>query len=79
MVKVETEAPALGRKPSATATPSTLDKRASPRLYRFEGRWEGGQGSTEAGVRAVPLGRSKRSLRGGSAKWLGGLPEGPPR
>ena len=35
MVKVETEAPALGRKPSATATPSTLDKRASPRLYRL--------------------------------------------
>ena len=33
MVKVETEAPALGRKPSATATPSTLDKRTSPRLY----------------------------------------------
>ena len=36
MVKVETEAPAPGRKPSATATPSTLDKRASPRLYRLE-------------------------------------------
>ena len=30
---METEAPALWRKPSATATPSTLDKRASPRLY----------------------------------------------
>ena len=33
VVKVETETPALGRKPSATAIPSTLDKRASPRLY----------------------------------------------
>ena len=33
MVKVETEAPALWRKPPETATPSTLDKRASPRLY----------------------------------------------
>ena len=33
MVKVETEAPASRRKPSATATPSTLDKRTSPRLY----------------------------------------------
>ena len=33
MVKVETEASAPGRKPSATATPSTLDERASPRLY----------------------------------------------
>ena len=35
VVQVETEAPAEGRKPSATATPSTLDKRASPRLYRI--------------------------------------------
>ena len=34
MVKVETEAPALWRKPPETANPSTLDKRASPRLYR---------------------------------------------
>ena len=33
VIKVETEAPALGRNPSATATPSTLDKRAVPRLY----------------------------------------------
>ena len=33
MVKVETEAPALWRKPPETATPSTLDKRTSPRLY----------------------------------------------
>ena len=33
MIKVETEAPALGRNSSATATPSTLDKRAAPRLY----------------------------------------------
>ena len=31
MVKVETEAPALWRKPPETATPSTLDKRATPR------------------------------------------------
>ena len=53
MVQVETEAPAEGRKPSATATPSTLDKRASPRLYRFESRWEGGPGAAEAGVRAA--------------------------
>ena len=30
---METEAPALWRKPPETATPSTLDKRASPRLY----------------------------------------------
>ena len=36
MVKVKTEAPALRRKPSATATPSTLDKRASPRLYESD-------------------------------------------
>ena len=35
MVKVETEAPALWRKPPETANPSTLDKRASPRLYRL--------------------------------------------
>ena len=34
MVKVETEAPALWRKPPETANPSTLDKRASPRLYK---------------------------------------------
>ena len=33
MVKVENEAPARWRKPPETATPSTLDKRASPRLY----------------------------------------------
>lgn len=33
MVKAETEAPVLWRQPSATATPSTPDKRASPRLY----------------------------------------------
>ena len=32
MIKVETEASALWREASATATPSTLDKRASPRL-----------------------------------------------
>ena len=37
MVKGETEAPAQGRKPSATATPSTLDKRASPRLHQLDG------------------------------------------
>ena len=37
MVNVETEASALGRKPSATATPSTLDKRAAPRLYTDAG------------------------------------------
>ena len=35
MVKVENEAPARSRKPQETATPTTLDKRASPRLYRF--------------------------------------------
>lgn len=35
MVKVETEAPALWRKPSETATPSTLDKCAFHRLYSF--------------------------------------------
>ena len=35
VVKVENEAPARWRKPPETATPSTLDKRASPRLYRF--------------------------------------------
>ena len=46
---------------------------------RFDGRWEGGQGAAEAGVRAVPLGRSGRPLGGGSAKRLGALPEGPPR
>ena len=34
VVKVETEAPAPRRKPSATATPCILDKRPSPRLYR---------------------------------------------
>ena len=33
MVKVETEAPALWRKPPETAIHSTLDKRTSPRLY----------------------------------------------
>ena len=33
MVKVETEAPELWRKPPETATPSTLDKRTSSRLY----------------------------------------------
>ena len=33
VVKVETEAPALWRKPPETATPSTLDERAAPRLY----------------------------------------------
>ena len=38
MVKVETEAPALWRKPPETATPSTLDKRASPRLYLGQSR-----------------------------------------
>ena len=31
---METEAPARWRKPLGTATPSTLGKRASPRLYR---------------------------------------------
>ena len=34
----ETEAPALWRKPPETATPSTLDKRASPRLYWLDWR-----------------------------------------
>ena len=65
MVKVETEAPALGRKPSATATPSTLDKRASPRLYRFDGCCDGGRGDAEAGVRAARrpgLGRVRKRL-----------------
>ena len=33
MVKVEAEIPAPRRKPSTTATPSTLDERTSPRLY----------------------------------------------
>ena len=37
MVKGETEAPAQGRKPAATATSSTLDKCASPRLYQLDG------------------------------------------
>ena len=36
-VKVQTEAPALWRTPSATPTPSTLDKCASPRLRRSWG------------------------------------------
>ena len=36
-VKVQTEAPALWRTPSATATPSTLDKCASPRFRRSWG------------------------------------------
>ena len=46
MVKVESEAPARWRMPPETATPSTLDKRASPRLYTlvwrdkdFDGFW----------------------------------------
>ena len=36
-VKVQTEDPALWRTLSATATPSTLDKRASPRLCHPRG------------------------------------------
>ena len=35
MVKVGTEAPAQRSKPSATATPSTLDNDTSALLYRF--------------------------------------------
>ena len=34
MVKVEAGAPALWRKPSATATPSISDRFAAPPLYR---------------------------------------------
>ena len=36
MVKVETEAPALWRKPPETANPTTLDKCAPPRLYCYQ-------------------------------------------
>lgn len=35
MVKVETDAPALWRKLSATAIRSTPGKRVAPRLYRY--------------------------------------------
>ena len=74
MVKVETEAPAPGRKPSATATPSALDKRVSPRLDRFNGRWEGGLGAAEARMQA-DSGRvgeaAGRLARGASTRGLG--------
>ena len=81
MVKAETEAPALWRKPPETANPSTLDKRASPRLYRF---WEAavqhtGPRDARPWTKQVPAGSRRATAqrprrRGGSGRVGVGRP-----
>ena len=85
MVKVETEAPALWRKPPETANPSTLDKRASPRLYWLAWRDKEFQGFLARGcgwwLRGVPFDgmRSESLGRCEQGVGLGPLRLGAPR
>ena len=74
-VKVEADAPARCRKPPETATPSTLDKRASPRLYAlgwhdkdFDGFW---LASAEGGGLHCDRGGRQHPGRGAGSRPLG--------
>ena len=62
MVKMETQAPPLWQDPPQMATPSTLDKRASPSLYRLV--WcdnDLGLGGADGGFVAYLLTRCDRN------------------